>query len=198
MAEPFGQRGRLLAALLLLAVCFGLMVWAGVSPAEPMEQPGPDETDVPQDRAAYVGSEVTLGGEVVSTDPVVIATRASGYGQFTVVDAEDALVNTDGVLEPGDQLSAHGTLEDESTLAAERTVSRQSSEMQYMYAVSLLGGLWVVGRFACGWRFDRARLAFVPRERRLSVTVWLSSRFLDWLTTLRAFTRGGDGGEHRG
>ncbi|OIB56534.1 hypothetical protein [Natrialba sp. SSL1] len=198
MAEPFGQRGRLLAALLLLALLFGLMVWAGASPAEPMEQPGPDETDVPQDRAAYVGSEVTLGGEVVDTDPVVIATRASGYGQFTVVDAEDTLVNTDGPLESGDQLSAHGTLEDESTLAADRTVARQSSEMQYMYAVSLLGGLWVVGRFACGWRFDRTRLAFVPREQRLSVTAWLSSQFSDGVATLRAFTHSDDGGERRG
>ncbi|ELY93780.1 hypothetical protein C483_03854 [Natrialba hulunbeirensis JCM 10989] len=198
MAEPFGQRGRLLAILLLLALLFGLMVWAGASPAEPMEQPGPDETDVPQDRAAYVGSAVTLGGEVVSTEPVVIATRASGYGQFTIVGADDTLVTTGGPLESGDQLTAYGTLEDESTLVAERTVTRQSNEMQYMYAVSLLGGLWVVGRFACGWRFDRERLAFVPRERRLSVTRWLSSRFTDWLTTLRAPSRGGAGGERRG
>ncbi|ADD04374.1 uncharacterized protein Nmag_0790 [Natrialba magadii ATCC 43099] len=198
MAEPFGQRGRLLAALLLFALLFGLMVWAGASPAEPMEQPGPDETDVPQDRAAYVGSEVTLGGEVVSTDPVVIATRASGYGQFTVVDAENALVNTDDPLESGDQLAAYGTLEDESTLVADRTIARQSSEMQYMYAVSALGGLWVVGRFVCGWRFDRTRLAFVPREQRPSVTGWLSNQFSGGLARVQSFTKSDDRGERRG
>ena len=33
-----------------------------------------------------------------------------------------------------------------------------------MYVISFVGGLWVLGRFGRGWRFDRERLAFVPRD----------------------------------
>ena len=33
-----------------------------------------------------------------------------------------------------------------------------------MYVISFVGGLWVLGRFGRGWRVDRERLAFVPRD----------------------------------
>ncbi|ELY90990.1 hypothetical protein [Natrialba taiwanensis] len=161
---------RVVTIVALVAVLGGLFIWAGTMPTDPLEQPASDETEVPGDRGAYVGSTVTLGGQVVETDPVVIATRASGYGQFTVIDATEALQNTDGPLERGDHVTAYGTLEDESTLVAERTLTRESSEAGYMYLVSFLGGLWVVGRFVRGWRFDWETRAFVPRERPWSLS----------------------------
>ncbi|MFU8868466.1 hypothetical protein [Natronococcus sp.] len=166
--EPFGQGVRLLAIGLVVVALAGLIVWAGASPAEPMESDLPDETEVPNDRAGHVGEAVILGGEVVETDPVVIATRASGYGQFTVIEADAAVQNTDEPLEVGDQVTASGTLEDEDTLAAERATVQEPGDTQYMMLISLLGGLVVVGRVLRDWRFDLERLAFVPRERARS------------------------------
>ncbi|ELY43644.1 hypothetical protein [Natronorubrum sulfidifaciens] len=166
MSEPYGQSGRVLAAVILGALLVGSLVWVGATAAEPLESQYPDETEVTPEPEAYVGEQVVLGGFVVDTDPVMIATRASGYGQFTLVDVDDRLQNAEGPLEPDDRVSAFGTLEDESTLVVERATTRQSSETAYMYLVSAIGGLWVVGRFVRGWRFDRRRLAFVPRRRR--------------------------------
>ncbi|WP_227014852.1 hypothetical protein [Natronorubrum aibiense] len=165
MPSPLaGQRSRLLAAVVLVALVAGCLVWAGTTP-DPLESQYPDETSVTPSPEAYVGEQVVLGGFVVETDPVVIATRASGYGRFTLVGANDELQNADGPLTMGDQVTAFGTLEDESTLVVERTTTRESSETAYMLLASAVGGLWVAGRFLRGWRFDRTTLAFVPREQ---------------------------------
>lgn len=166
--EPFGQGVRLLAIVLLLAAIGGLVIWTGASPVEPMEQEPPNDVEVEPDRASYVGESVILGGEVVETDPLVIATEASGYGRFTVSEDGDTDRNVDGDLEPGDWVTTYGTLEDEETLAAERITVQNSGETRYMMLVSLVGGLFVVGRVLRDWRFDLGRLAFVPRERARS------------------------------
>lgn len=166
--EPFGQTGRLLAAGALLAALFGLMIWSGTVPGSPIEREVPNEVEVTPDRESYVGDRVVLGGTVVDTDPVVLATRASGYGRFTLVDANGGVQNSDEPLESGDRISAYGTLEDEETLAVERATVQQPSETRYMYVVSLLGGLLVAGHFVRHWRIDGRRLAFVPRDRSRS------------------------------
>ncbi|SIS07044.1 hypothetical protein [Natronorubrum thiooxidans] len=158
------QRSRILAALILVVLLAGCLVWAGTTP-DPLESQYPDETEVTPAPEAYVGEQVVLGGFVVDTDPVVIATRASGYGRFTLVDADDRLQNADGPLAVDDRVTAFGTLEDESTLVVERTTTRETSETAYMYVISAIGGLWVAGRFIRGWRFDWSTLAFVPREQ---------------------------------
>ena len=165
MSEPYGQRGRAVTALVLLAALSGCLVWAGATPGDPVASAYPDEHEVTPSPEAYVGDRVVLGGFVVETDPVVIATRASGYGRFTLVDVNDRLLNADRPLERDDRVTAFGTLEDDSTLVVERAVTRESSEESYMYLVSALGGLWVAGRFVRQWRVDRSALAFVPRER---------------------------------
>ncbi|WP_238717376.1 Slp family lipoprotein [Natronorubrum halophilum] len=170
-----GQRGRLLAGVVLGALLGGCLLWAGATPGDPLESAYPDEVEVTPTPEAYVGEQVVLGGRVVDTDPVVIATRASGYGRFTLVNADDRLQNADGPLERGDRVTAFGTLEADSTLVVERTTTRKSSETGYMLAVSAIAGLWVAGRFIRGWRFDRATLAFIPRERS-SKTADQSSR----------------------
>ncbi|ELZ14090.1 hypothetical protein C477_21260 [Haloterrigena salina JCM 13891] len=150
---------------MLVGLLIGCLIWAGATVGDLTETQYPDETDVTPEPAAYVGDEVTLGGYVVDTDPVVIATRASGYGRFTLVDANAQLRTDDAPLERGDRVTAFGTLEDDSTLVVERTITRESTETRYMILASALGGLWVVGRFVRHWRIDRTALAFVPRER---------------------------------
>ncbi len=153
---------RLAAMTLLLVVLAGLLVWAGtLSPADdPRDVPGNDE--VGQDQDAYVGERVSLSGTVVETDPVVIDVEYGTGETFTATVA-----GVDESVSEGDQMTAFGTLESSSTLAAERVIVREPWELWYMYGVSFLGGLWVLLRTVRRWRFDTDRLAFVPRERPL-------------------------------
>ncbi|MFP8890763.1 hypothetical protein ACLI4U_13480 [Natrialbaceae archaeon A-CW2] len=170
-SEPFGQRGRLLCALVLLAALGGLLVWYGTLPAyDSSMNDFPNEDDVAPEPDAYVDQQVVLGGHVVDTEPVTIEVTTDGSSStFTVHNANEALRNSDQSLESGDRVTAFGTLTDTSTLEAERYSTREPWEAQYMYVVSFLGGLWVLGRFVRGWQFDRGRLAFVPRTRDPSV-----------------------------
>ncbi|ELY67440.1 hypothetical protein [Natrinema versiforme] len=186
MQEPFGRRGRLVAGVALLAVLAGLVCWAGTIPGDLTDSDHPTEVDVTQNREAYVGERVALGGRVVETDPVVIATRASGSGRFTLVNENDTLQNGDELLERGDSVTAFGTLEDESTLAVERTTVGDTAGTAYMLLISFVAGLWVAGRFARDWRFDRDRLAFVRRDDPLSL--W------DVIARPRGIGSGGDRG----
>ena len=98
---------------------------------------------------------------MIETDPVGIETDDETSKRFTTVDADAALLRDTDPLEEGDHVTAFGTLTDESTLEVERSLTREPWQVQYMYAVSFLGGLWVAGRFVQGWRFDRQRLEFV-------------------------------------
>ncbi|WP_254531734.1 hypothetical protein [Natrinema gelatinilyticum] len=162
--EPFGQVGRLLAGIVLLAALLGLVYWTGATGVEPLERGYPDEVDVTQNREAYVGDRVALGGIVVETDPVVIATQRSGYGRFTVVGAHETLQHSSVTLETGDRVTAFGTLEDESTLVADRTVTDRLRDTLYMVVVSFVAGCWVLGRLVRRWRLDVDRFALVPRS----------------------------------
>ena len=145
---------------LLAVVLAGLLVWAGtLSPADsPRDFPGNDE--VGPNRNAYVGERVTLSGTVIGTDPLVIDVE---YG--TGESFQATVAGVDESVSEGDQVSTFGTLESPSTLAVERVIVREPWELWYMYAVSFLGGLWVLVRILRRWRFDAERLAFVPRER---------------------------------
>lgn len=169
-SEPFGQRGRLLVAVVLFAALAGLMVWSGTLVYGSTMDTYPAAYHVGPDPDRYVGERVVLRGEVVDADPVVVAVvHPDGTTAFTVDDANDAIRNADRPHAVGDRIEVFGTLTDSSTLVAERSIARRPWEFQYMYAVSLLGGLWTAARFVRGWRFDRDRLAFVPREQPLSL-----------------------------
>ncbi|SDD78802.1 hypothetical protein [Natrinema hispanicum] len=161
--EPFGQSGRLLASVALLLALVGLLSWTGTAAVEPLESTYPDEADVTPDRESYIGDRVVLDGAVVETDPLVIATQSNGNGRFTVVRTADTLERSAGPLETGDRITVFGTLEDVSTLDAERTISTALWESLYMVVVSFVGGCWVLARLIRGWRIDWDRYALVPR-----------------------------------
>lgn len=171
MPEPYGQVGRAVIGLALVALLSASLILAGTTAGDPLGDVYPDETDVTPTPEAYVGEQVILGGFVVDTDPVVIATRASGHGQFVLLETDTARGNADDPLEVDDRVNTFGTLEDESTLVVERVITREGSETQYMYAASALGGLWVIWRFVSHWRFDRRALAFMPRAQSLGARI---------------------------
>ena len=170
-ADRSDHRLRLLAIVLLLVALFGLMVWYGTLTPDTAMNHYPDTDDVATDPTTYVDQHVAISGTVVATDPVTIELEyyPDGTTTITIDNPTAALLNRDGPIEVGHRLSAFGQLTDPGTLDAERTIVRAPWEGWYMYAVSFLGGLWVLGRFFQGWRFDRERFAFVARDSPVSL-----------------------------
>ncbi|QLD87069.1 hypothetical protein HWV23_15505 [Natronomonas halophila] len=142
-------RRERLGALLVVGCLIGVVLFgAGTIPS----------VDVTTDYESRVGERVQVAGTVVDTDPV----RIDHEGVvLTVVGAESS---TDEPIKRGDHLVVYGTVEPDRTIAAHNIVVRSSWEFQYLYGVSLVGALWVLGRFLRGWRLDVSRLAFEPRQ----------------------------------
>lgn len=157
--EFSSNRFRLLAIFALLVCLAGMFVWAGTLTYDTSMNNYPSNSDVAPDPEAYVGQQVSLRGTVVATDPIVIEIDHPEATQIT-------LKNVDKQVSEGDQISAFGTLTDPETLTVENALVRAPWEAWYMYAVSFLGGLWVLGRLVTQWRPDRDHLAFRPRGDR--------------------------------
>ncbi|MFC5279706.1 hypothetical protein ACFPM1_13195 [Halorubrum rubrum] len=159
MASAVGSR------LVALGVCVvalgGLFVLAGAGyPASTSLGPDLAEPDVtPADLA---GKHLETGGVVIETDPVIIeVTDGTTTQHLPVENAPDVAVGQDIIVD--------GTLTADGTLAADRdrTVVREPWETTYMYAISVLGALFVALRIADGWRFDPETVTFSPRDTPL-------------------------------
>ncbi len=154
-------RVRGVLVVLLVASLVTLFVWHGTLAPDPAMNSFPDSDDIGPDPEDYVGQQVSIGGEVIGTDPLVIEME---YG----VDGtrEITLTNVGTSVSVGQDVSAFGTVSDASTLETERALVRSPWETWYMYGVSFLAGLWVLVRTRSHWTFDRDEWAFVPREER--------------------------------
>jgi hypothetical protein len=153
------QRIRLVALLVLFITLGGLLVGAGTITADPAVNNYPNEDDAVENPDTYVGDDVVYGGTVVETDPVTVEVEPENGATFYAT-----FENVDRPLSVGDEIIAFGTLEKGHTLNVDRAVVRAPWEFSYMYAVSFIGGLWVLLRIRRYWRFDSERLAVVPRE----------------------------------
>ena len=151
------RRHRLAALCALFAVLGVLLVAHGALEPDPDRHDYPNEDHLVADYDAHVGSGVVFGGWIVSTDPAAVRI-SDGLGEETTL----TLTGLEG-SEPGDRVWLYGTASPDRTVAVETAVVREAWEIRYMYAVSALGGLLVLGRFVDGWRLDRRRLAFEPR-----------------------------------
>jgi hypothetical protein len=142
-------RRRRLGALLVVGCLLGVvLVGAGTIPV----------VDLTADYDSHVGERVQVAGPVVDTDPV----RIDNDGiVLTVVGVESVSKEP---TERGDNLVVYGTVDSDRTITAHDVVVRSPWEFQYLYGISLVGALWVVGRFLRGWRFSVGRLAFEPRR----------------------------------
>ena len=155
--EPFGQRVRLLTIVALLASLAVMFVWAGTLSPDPSMNNYPGSDEVGLQPEAYVGQQVKISGPVVATDPAVVAVEhPDGTHEVTLEGLAESVAE-------GQHVSAFGTLTDASTLEVENALVRSP---WYMYAVSFIGGLWVLARLLAHWRPDRDRLGFVPRGER--------------------------------
>jgi len=150
--------GRLLAVALLCLLLAGLGIWAGTLSPDPDANRFPGNSEVAEESHSLLGDRVTVAGVVVATDPLVIDVfdEPIELTISTTADSENPAV--------GDDVWAHGTLTTAETVEADRVIVRASWEVWYMYLVSLLAGLWVLGRFLRHWQFDPAELVFRPRQ----------------------------------
>jgi hypothetical protein len=139
----------------------GLFVLAGAGyPAPASSNPNLANPDVnPRDLA---GEHVQTGGMVIDTEPVIIEIDdGTSRQQLPIENSPDADV--------GQEVIVDGTLTTDGTLRAnsDRAVVRESWETSYMYAISVLGALFVALRIIDGWRFDLKTISFSPRDTPL-------------------------------
>lgn len=152
---------RWLALVGLVGVLTVLLFAAGTLAPAPELHAYPDADDLGEDYAAHQGDPVEVEGTVVRTDPVVIE---ADYGAdrrlvLTVLGVEES-------VEIGQELRVFGTSRPDHTITAHETVAVSPWETYYAWAASFVAGVWVLGRFLRGWRFDRATSSFTPREGR--------------------------------
>ena len=155
-------RSPLLRALLLVAVLgaqFGLLLWGGTLVGG-FDDPYPNEYAIALDSDRYVGQEVAVTAEVVSTDPLVV------YEAFQYRDVRLTVEGADVDADVGDRLVVFGVLQPDGRLEAIRAYTIPESGLQYAYVVSALAGLWVLARLVRGWRVDTSEWGLAPREER--------------------------------
>jgi hypothetical protein len=150
---------RAAAMTLLLVALGGMLVYGGTISPDAGERHYPGDEEVAPSPGAYVGERVTVSGTAVGTDPLRIEV-VSDTGETVTL----AVRGTDAGATEGDHVSVFGTLQDDATVDAKRAIVREPWELRYMYVVSFLAGLWVLGRTLGHWRLDAGRLAFVPRD----------------------------------
>lgn len=152
---------RLLTLALLFALLAVLLVWGGASDIGAGDTYPDAETihETPQD---YLGERVTVGGTVVATDPITVEAETT-YGEYQ----EYIIENTDRTPATGDQLTVHGTLEDDTRIAALDSRHSTPADFQYMYAVSIVAAIWLAARILNGWTVDTSEWALVSRTEPL-------------------------------
>jgi len=154
------SRGRRVLAIgLLLGLLFGLSVWHGTLAPNATDGRFPGPEAIAADGNSLGGDRVTVWGTVVATDPIVIETEPRGEPvRFTLTGQAVAGAPV------GSSVGVHGRLQSATTVAVERALLQEAWELRYLYVISFVAGLWVLGRFLRGWRVDLTTLSVSPRE----------------------------------
>lgn len=166
------RRGRLGGVILLLAVLAGLCLGFAAQTTVQTQAPLPDADHLGYDAGRYVGEPVEVSGVVINTDPVVIGSEYNYYadgerhgGFFTLT-----VRNLGRPVAEGELIQVYGVLESESAMTAENVVVVPARNFLYMYLVSFVAGLWVLGRLLAHWRLDLA--SFAITKRATPVRLW--------------------------
>lgn len=158
------QLPRLVAIVCCVILLGSLFVLGGADwPQNPEAGPGVDIEEPTVTPEFNPGAFVDTSGIVVSTNPVVIEIETADGGTTYL-----ELANAPNV-ETGQHVDVTGTLTEDGTLdvSRERAVVREPWEIVYMYLISVVGALLVVGIGVNSWRLDLQRLSVEPRERPL-------------------------------
>ena len=117
----------------------------------------PRESEVSADYNAYVGHNVTISGEVVSTGTGSFALRGTHENDtYTIVSAAE--------VHPGDDVTVLGTLGPGYQLHAIKMYTSPGVLTTLVYIRSFVALIFVVVLFFARWRFDRRGWVIRPRK----------------------------------
>lgn len=154
-------RSRLLLSLVVAGVLMGMFILGGAGlPFAP--DTGPETGAIEESYPEYVGTSITLTGEVRDADRNLIAIGDGDDALELKVEGPDSIS-----FESGEEVTLYGELQPNRVITVEderHLTTRSTWEVQYMYGISLLGVLLTVAVGLNYWRFDLGRLAFVPRD----------------------------------
>ncbi|KAB1193261.1 hypothetical protein GJR96_07295 [Haloferax sp. MBLA0076] len=159
---PTTQRRRALALLVLLGCLFGFVVWFGSLTPDPAVGAYPESVHLGSDYDAWVGERTSLTGVVTDTDPLTIVT-GGGATELRVTD-------TDVDAHEAERLAVYGVVEPDHTVRALNAYTVPPGNYTYMYAVSFLAGLWVLGRLVRDWRVNVETWSLASRSTPRNVT----------------------------
>lgn len=168
------RRARTVGVLCLVLVLGGLCLVYGGQTTVQAEATLPQADDLGYDAERYVGTAVEVSGIVIDTDPVVIGAEYNYYaagerhGGFFTLTLRGLSVD----LAERQIVEVYGVLESPEALTVQTLVVIPAGHSLYMYLVSFLAGLWVLGRLLAHWRLDSTRFAIT--KRTTPVRLWPS------------------------
>lgn len=153
MRDQF-QRFLLLCVLAMLL--FIMLVHYGAVADENGHDPAHVSPRKIQASESHVGDHVYLWGEIVnaSENRLIVST-----GGRTITITTD---NPPG--DPSDTVQVFGVIEGERKVAGERILVSNRINLQYLYAVSLIGLVLTIGLFLQSWEIEFRKMQVRPKE----------------------------------
>jgi len=162
---PLSRRKRIVLILVLLSALCSLFIWDGIDqPPAPELGAYPGAEDIVQQPDRYHNHSVSVGGTVVSTNPVVIQDEYDTDTGTATIRLQ--ITGIEKTVDSGDHLQVFGILTDSRTVQATNTVVVPQTGLWYAWGISFIAGLWALGRIISHWRIDITKTAFVPRTNQ--------------------------------
>jgi len=162
------HRSRAIVLIILLILLLSLFIWYGSLSPDPDKGRFAGNDELVEDYERYLDEKVEVSGEVIETDPVTIEIES---GDRTI---ELKIVDLQEEPDQGDRLSVFGTAGENKTIHVQNAMIRPFWRYGYMYGISLVGAAWVGLRLIGGWRFDKEKIAFEPRNDPMGVKETIS------------------------
>lgn len=164
------RTGRLVGVVFLLVILGGLCVGFGVQQSVVRDTSFPGTEDLAYDYDGHVGRIAYVGGQVIDTNPVVIEAEYDYYAageQHTGV-LRLTIHDVPKPVKEGQILRTYAVVRPNNELVARNNLVIPQWHYWYMYAVSAVAGVWVLGRLIRGLGIDRTYLALLPRAENES------------------------------
>lgn len=157
---------RAIAVLALSGTLFIACVGFGTLQPAPADGRYPHTGDIVQHPDRYDGESVVVNGEVVTTQPLGVEASYSIVrdGQLERGTVPFTITNTQASASVGDTVQVYGVFHQVHSIHVNQIVVTPSRDIGYMYVISALAGVCVLGRLLRQWRFDPEHFAVAPRN----------------------------------